>query len=162
MLDYHKNPAKILGIGLSANVFGVLLGGLIGNIMNASALPNHNIAALALIVVCVSLIILPLLHKHLTTLLKNHAFLTELCEMSPTEQSNTIVRFVLNGKLTDRESEIAALLIKGRTYKMIASELYVSENTVKSHIKNIYSKLNIQSRMELVNLMIDEEISLKQ
>lgn len=61
------------------------------------------------------------------------------------------------GQLTKRESEITALLLKGRTYKMIASELYLSENTVKTHIKNIYSKLNIQSKMELVNLLMKQE-----
>jgi DNA-binding NarL/FixJ family response regulator len=43
---------------------------------------------------------------------------------------------------------------------MIAGELYLSENTVKTHIKNIYSKLNINSKVELINLMMEKEHSL--
>jgi DNA-binding CsgD family transcriptional regulator len=54
--------------------------------------------------------------------------------------------------LTEREKQIAALLLKGRTSKLIAAELYLSENTVKTHIKNIYSKLGIKSKSELFNI----------
>ena len=156
MLDLGKNPAKILGIGLSANVMGILLGGLLGNMVTASEISSHHPSVLALGVVCVTLIILPLLHKHLSAVLKNHVFLTVLSEMSPDEQSKAVDGFVLIGLLTERESEITALLLKGRTYKMIAKELYLSENTIKTHIKNIYSKFNIQSRMELVALMMEQ------
>ena len=160
MLDLDKNPAKILGAGLSANVLGVLLGGLIGNVITTPGVTNLNISALALVVVCVSLVILPPLHKHLSALLKNHAFLTVLSEMTPVEQNETVRGFILIGQLTERESEIAGLLLRGKTYKMIASELYLSENTIKTHIKNIYSKFNIKSRMELVNLMMEKDRSL--
>lgn len=160
MLDYNNNPAKILGVGLSANVLGVLLGGLVGNAIYTSEVSSYNSSALALVVVCVTLIILMPLHKQLSKLLKNHAYLTELSEMSSDEQSKTVSNFVKIGQLTERESEIAALLLKGRTYKMIADELHLSQNTVKTHIKNIYSKLNIQSKMELVNLMMEKEHSL--
>lgn len=160
MLDLDKNPAKILGTGLSANVLGVLLGGLIGSTIAPSGASGNTASILALAVVCISLAILPPLHKHLSSLLKNHAFLNELSGMSQTEQNDTVNTavdyFAFSVQLTDRESEIAALLLKGRTYKMIACELYLSENTVKTHIKNIYSKFSIKSRMELVNLMLEK------
>ena len=160
MLDMEKNPAKILGMGLSANVLGVLLGGLIGSSITAPGVPGYNASVLALAVVCMSLAILPPLHKHLSELLKNHAFLVVLSEMSPVEQNKAVItaidNFTMIGQLTERESEIAALLLKGRTYKMIARELYLSENTIKTHIKNIYSKFNIKSRMELVNRMMEK------
>lgn len=60
-------------------------------------------------------------------------------------------------KLTEREKEIMVLLLKGRTYKMIADELFLSENTVKTHIKNIYSKFNIQSKSELIKIFRERE-----
>lgn len=41
---------------------------------------------------------------------------------------------------------------------MIAGELCVSENTVKTHVKNIYSKAGVQSRTELMNLLLDMHI----
>jgi DNA-binding NarL/FixJ family response regulator len=51
--------------------------------------------------------------------------------------------------LTRREKEILTLLIDGLSYKAIAAQCYISMDTVFSHIKNIYSKLNIHSRSEL-------------
>jgi len=157
MLDYHNNPAQILGIGLSANVLGVLIGGMLGSTIAESDTKGFSSSILALVVILVILVILPLLHKRLSILLKNHVFLTALYEMAPAEQKVAIDSFTEIDLLTARESEIAALLLKGRTYKMIAGELYLSENTVKTHIKNIYSKFNIKSKAELVNLMMQKE-----
>lgn len=51
--------------------------------------------------------------------------------------------------LTRREKEILSLLIEGLSYKAIAAQCFISLDTVFSHIKNIYSKLNIHSRAEL-------------
>lgn len=51
--------------------------------------------------------------------------------------------------LTDREKEILTLLIKGYSYKEIASGIFISSETLNSHIKNIYRKLNVHSRSEL-------------
>ncbi len=153
MLELDKNPAKIMGVGLSANVLGVLLGELIGNVVASGQ--SHNPTLLALCVVCVTLVLLPPLHKRLTTLLKNHAYLTTMTEMPVQEQTRLLCAFSITEKLTEREGEIAALLIKGKTYRMIAGELRVSENTVKTHVKNIYSKAGVQSRTELMNLLLD-------
>ncbi len=80
-----------------------------------------------------------------------------MSEIEPSKQKKAIENFTVIGRLTERESEIAALLLKGRTYKMIADELCLSENTVKTHIKNIYSKFNIQSKTELIKLLTGKE-----
>jgi ATP/maltotriose-dependent transcriptional regulator MalT len=53
--------------------------------------------------------------------------------------------------LTDREKEVLALLAKGYLYKEIAAELFISNETVKSHIHNIYEKLHVQTRTEALN-----------
>jgi DNA-binding NarL/FixJ family response regulator len=52
--------------------------------------------------------------------------------------------------LTERETEILRLLCKGMHYKEIADQLFVSGHTVRSHIKNIYQKLHVNSRAEMV------------
>lgn len=157
ILEYGKNPAKILGIGLSANVLGVILGGLIGIVITAADAQGVSSSILALAVVCVTLIMLPVLHKHLTALLKDHAYLTVLSAMAPEDQDRAMDRFAGFEQLTEREREITALLFKGKTYRMVAGELHLSENTVKTHIKNIYSKFKIQSRAELVSLMMEAQ-----
>ena len=51
--------------------------------------------------------------------------------------------------LTGREKEILQLLIKGNSYKEIAGMTFISVETLNSHIKNIYRKLNVHSRSEL-------------
>src|SRR5688572_17400600 len=53
--------------------------------------------------------------------------------------------------LTEREKEILSLLIKGLSYKEIASNIFISIETLNSHIKNIYRKLNVHSRSELAS-----------
>lgn len=53
--------------------------------------------------------------------------------------------------LTDREQEILAHLSKGYRYKEIADQLFISEKTVRTHIRNIYEKLQVGSRMDAVN-----------
>ena len=157
MLDWQKNAATILGMGLSANVLGVLVGGLIGSSISSGGMSDHEASVLALVIVCIILIILPVLHKYLSGILTDHVYLTVISELLPEEQSKAIGGFMLTGKLTERESEIAALLLSGKTYRMIAGELSLSENTVKTHIKNIYSKYNIQSRTELIRIMLDQQ-----
>ncbi|HRI59020.1 MAG TPA: response regulator transcription factor [Saprospiraceae bacterium] len=53
------------------------------------------------------------------------------------------------GTLTRREMEVALLYVKGKTIKEIASTLFISEDTVESHIKNIRSKTDCSSRFEV-------------
>jgi len=55
--------------------------------------------------------------------------------------------------LTDREREVALLVSKGDTNKIIADELSISQNTVKLHIASIFEKLSIKSRVALAILL---------
>lgn len=54
-------------------------------------------------------------------------------------------------KLSAREKEILELLSKGFRYKEIADKLFLSTETVRTHIRNIYQKLHVNSRTEAVN-----------
>jgi DNA-binding NarL/FixJ family response regulator len=53
-------------------------------------------------------------------------------------------------ELTAREREVSQLLIDGQTYRQVAHDLNIAPDTVRQHIKNIYKKLQINSRVELV------------
>lgn len=53
-------------------------------------------------------------------------------------------------KLSDREKEVLTCLMKGMSYKMIAGACFISIDTVKFHIKNIYEKLHVNSKSEAV------------
>lgn len=56
-------------------------------------------------------------------------------------------------RLSDRETEVMELIARGDTVARIAAQLSVSENTVRTHAKRIYSKLDIHSKQELSNLV---------
>lgn len=53
--------------------------------------------------------------------------------------------------LSKRELEVLACLAKGRTTSQIAADLFVSENTVKTHVRHILEKLNASNRVEAVS-----------
>lgn len=57
-------------------------------------------------------------------------------------------------KLTKREVEVMKLLCKGRSKSYIAETLFISENTVRSHARHIYQKLNVHSKQEMMDLLI--------
>lgn len=59
--------------------------------------------------------------------------------------------------LTAREKEVTTLLLAGDSQKIIASKLDVSLSTVSFHIRNLYRKLNIQSKGELFALFLEKE-----
>ena len=61
-------------------------------------------------------------------------------------------------KLTPQEKKILQLLVDGRSYKMIASELFVSLDTVKTNVSNIYSKLQVHSGTEAVSKALKDRI----
>jgi hypothetical protein len=90
MLDYSDNSAQTFGIGLSANVFGVLCGGVLGMAVTSVGLPGAEVAVIALTVVCVTLVILPPLNRQLVLLLKSHAYLAAYDNMSQSQQTDIV------------------------------------------------------------------------
>lgn len=60
--------------------------------------------------------------------------------------------------LTAREKEVLSCLVNGLSYKMIASDLNISYETVRSHVKKIYEKLHVASLTEVVAKAINQRI----
>ncbi len=60
--------------------------------------------------------------------------------------------------LSDRETEILRLLSEGLNYRLIAEQIFLSPHTVKTHIKNIYSKLHVHTRAEAVKKAIRDKL----
>ncbi len=60
--------------------------------------------------------------------------------------------------LTQREKEILHNLSKGNSFKMIAAELTISIDTVRTHIKRIYEKLQVHSQTEAVSKAVNEKL----
>lgn len=64
-----------------------------------------------------------------------------------------------NYQLSDREKELLQMIVKGDDYKMIAEKAFISYETVRTHVKNIYKKLHVTSRSEAVMKAIHHGLS---
>jgi DNA-binding CsgD family transcriptional regulator/MFS family permease len=158
MLDYSDNPAQTFGIGLSANVFGVLCGGVMGMAVTSVNLPGAEVAVIALSVVCVTLVMLPPLNQQLVLLLKSHAYLAAYDNMSQLQQTNIVCQIKTLDPLTAREQEVLQLILSGKSNREIAGALLISESTVKTHARNIFSKYDVSSRAELISTLLKNQM----
>ena len=61
-------------------------------------------------------------------------------------------------RLTERELEVLRLVSTGLSNREIAQRLFISENTVKNHVRNILEKLQLHSRMEAVMYAVREHL----
>ena len=73
--------------------------------------------------------------------------------------SDDITKMIINSfqknadsPLTKRETEILQRIAEGQTKSQIAFELFINQNTVRSHVKNIYAKLNVTSKFEAIKV----------
>jgi DNA-binding NarL/FixJ family response regulator len=79
--------------------------------------------------------------------------LDEFKQMSRTDRQQ-----VPSPRLTERELEVLRLVAQGLNNREIAKRLFISENTVKNHVRNILEKLQLHSRMEAVMYAVREKL----
>lgn len=79
----------------------------------------------------------------------------KVLQMFQKQGAQTPVEFI---DLSDREKQVLHCLVTGDSYKMIAAACYISIDTVKSHIKNIYQKLHVNSKSEAVAKAIRQKL----
>ncbi len=94
---------------------------------------------------------------------KTHQMILHLYKQPTAQQDNiseplpgSVREVYLRSKLTSREMEIAHLIMEGRRNREIAEELVISNHTVKRHVSNIFNKLGITNRYELIKLAHDD------
>ena len=95
--------------------------------------------------------ILTIINRHLA--LRMHSqFPNGIRQNSDNEYSRTLANIY---HLTPREIEIITQIYKGLSIKDIGEALYISENTVKKHSNNIFKKMNVESRSQLIKIIHD-------
>ena len=65
---------------------------------------------------------------------------------------------IIENPLSNRETEVLKMLSKGMNYKEVAEDIFPSPHTMKTHIKNIYSKLHVNSRAEAIYKAIKQKL----
>ena len=155
-LDHTTRPAAILGVGLAANVTGILIGGIIGSSIMQPHAGNVSLAAFA--VIFISLAILPLVNRELSKVFRSHVFLSNAGQQQDQDTQSAgespppdpMIQLRETYHLTDREMEIIRYLSKGYTYRAIAEMLEITEHTIKFHARNIYQKIQVKNKTELI------------
>jgi DNA-binding NarL/FixJ family response regulator len=84
--------------------------------------------------------------------------LTEFATLARRDAEEEPSKYAPAPKLTEREMEVLRLVARGMNNRDIAKELFISENTVKNHVRNILEKLQIHSRMEAVMIAVREKL----
>jgi DNA-binding NarL/FixJ family response regulator len=84
--------------------------------------------------------------------------LTEFATLARRDAEDEPAKHAPAPKLTEREMEVLRLVARGMNNRDIAKELFISENTVKNHVRNILEKLQIHSRMEAVMIAVREKL----
>jgi len=80
--------------------------------------------------------------------------------LSPSVARALVESFWINpvSPLSDRETEVLKLITEGKSYSEIAHQLYISPETSRSHIRNIYRKLKVTSKSEVVRKALTEKL----
>jgi len=139
------------GISTCAFMFGQLVGALatmlLGN-MADTPLPNQYFAAIIVFVVLLASLLMMS-----STNLRTGWGLARLDTFESIEQeTDTVIEnLIIEFMLTERQTSVLLLLTRGRSRRVISEELYISEETVKTHIQQLYRKFNVHSRQELID-----------
>lgn len=135
-----KYQKYLLGIALMLSSIAISIRGSDGKIN----LVLHNYPALIFLMVVVSSFLVAIyfqINSRRISSLSN-----QIREQSEIESEGTDA---LLNELSERQKEVYDLIISGKTNKEIMAELFIEQSTLKSHINQIYKKLNINNRREL-------------
>lgn len=142
---------RACGIGMASLFAGQALGGCLGSALISSMIPIFSLSSLA----CTMSVLLLLL----SLFISNSGLVYKGWE-SASPGALDADGFTMKVKivsaeagLTPRESDILQLAAHGRNKSVISRELSISEETAKTHLRNIYQKLGVHSHQELIDLM---------
>lgn len=144
----------VLGIGLSQGFvqLGVLGGNLFGiRVAEPAAGTTPDMIALMLVLICL-LCFSTLLAPPRETLRTVPSIRTATGAENQTSRDRICTLLSERHGLSSRESEVLSYLARGRSQPYIREELLLSKNTVATHVKHIYQKLDVHSRQELLDL----------
>ena len=164
-----RYPSALVGVGLFVFLFGRALGAHLGEAIIIREIASYYRTLITL--VAIGSAILPSLRIELSNISANSIFrinpvaadrtildttTNQPYETEPAIQSESCAiytRVANYDSLTKREKEVLDFLVKGYPNELIASTLFISSNTLKRHVQNIYNKLNVHNRAELYKLL---------
>lgn len=147
-----------IGVSTCGFVFGQLAGALGTTLLSQFESPLITSQNLATVMVFVILFASLLMMS--STNLKTGWGLARLDTIEGLEHDTDpiIEELVSEYLFTERQTSILILLIRGRSRRVVSEDLFISEETVKTHIQQIYRKLHIHSRQELIDIYENKKL----
>lgn len=166
--ERFPDSSNFFGVGFSMYIFSVFLGEITATYVDIIRFPQFEL--LIIVIYSVATLVLPQLKGEMAKLLPESVFSVDSISLksedTSTDASCNALPMIqeispapnnpanaMNELLSQRENEVLQLLLKGYPNDLIASTLYISNNTLKKHIQNIYNKLGVHSRSELFLLL---------
>lgn len=169
---FSTRPAAVCAFGQFVSTFSVLIGNIIAGLLAARFFGDHDVKDPALTACLVAAVIIFLFPANKETFSGWQALFTpgpapgrepEKQPTTPAAPKPSLIESpaaapvsLANLPLSAREKEVLALLLKGRSGRFISELLNISSNTVKFHTRNIYSKLSVNNRQELLTMFENE------
>ena len=134
---YHK---YLLVVAIILSSIAISIRGSDGNVK----LVLHNYPVLITLLITSSLFLVAIYFQ-----INEKKFLSLSSQIKDLSKDKSAELSTLVDELTERQREVYDLIISGKTNKEIMTELFIEQSTLKTHINQIYKKLNIKSRREL-------------
>ena len=141
----YKSSFRVYGIILSVNVSSIFIGYLLGEQLLIQENYEITTGLFASAIIFLAFLIMP--------------WLKDFSEKETTASPRLNIQLKelnLQELLTPRELEILGLVLEGHSNKKTAALIFISENTLKTHLKSIYSKLGISHKRELFSLIVSK------
>ena len=157
-----RNPVGALPVALfvgGANALGSVAGAQLGIAANAVLASDPGMFALLLAVVVFAFVAYNVLAPAVFDLDETVRTVEEVVVVEPQAASSVDVlaqasaRVAADRGLTPREAEALELLAHGRNTQAIMERMVVSRSTAKTHVRNVYAKLEIHSQQELIDIV---------
>ena len=150
---------RILALGRLADSAGVFVGGAIGVIASIQIKQDDMVLALICAILLLLLILVSTIVMGDKTIVAEPSRQQEVNNSHGTGKWRKKCDILANqNSLTSREREVLLLLAKGKSAESIANSLVISPHTAKTHTRNIFTKLAIHSRQDLLKLLEDMEL----
>ena len=137
LAKYHK---YLLVVAIILSSIAISIRGSDGDVK----LVLHNYPVLITLLITVSLFLVAIYFQ-----INEKKFLSLSSQIKDLSKDKSEALSALVDELTERQREVYDLIISGKTNKEIITELFIEQSTLKTHINQIYKKLNIKSRKEL-------------
>ncbi len=137
LTKYHK---YLLLVAIILSSIAISIRGSDGDVK----LVLHNYPVIITLLITTSLFLVAIYFQ-----INEKKFLSLSSQIKDLSKDKSAELSTLIDELTERQREVYDLIISGKTNKEIITELFIEQSTLKTHINQIYKKLNIKSRREL-------------